>query len=133
MRGNRTTFCSLRATNRDCSRPSSIRSSTTAPPSPTARNWITATARIIRRSVWVTSADGADFPHADRIARIRRDDYDLDGTLISKEVVHAATSLTDDRASDADLARIARGQRGIESVHWLRHRLRGGSGHRLRR
>ena len=76
--------------------------------------------RIIRRSIWVTSADGADFPHADRIARIRRDGYDLDGTLISKEIVHAVTSLTDDRASAADLARIARGQWGIESVHWLR-------------
>ena len=76
--------------------------------------------RIIRRSIWVTSADGADFPHADRIARIRRDGYDLDGTLISKEIVHAVTSLTEDRASAADLARIARGQWGIESVHWLR-------------
>jgi hypothetical protein len=34
--------------------------------------------------------------------------------------VHAVTSLDQDRASPADLARIARGQRGIESVHWLR-------------
>jgi hypothetical protein len=75
--------------------------------------------RIIRRSIWVTSADGAGFPHADRIARIRRDGYDLDGTLISKEIVHAVTSLTEDRASASDLARIARGQWGIESVHWL--------------
>ncbi len=88
--------------------------------------------RIIRRSIWVTSADGAGFPHADRIVRIRRDGYDLDGTLISKEIVHAVTSLTEDRASAADLARIARGQWGIESVHW-RHRLRGGFEHRLRR
>jgi predicted transposase YbfD/YdcC len=76
--------------------------------------------RIIRRSIWVTSADGADFPHADRIARIRRDGYELNGTLISKEIVHAVTSLTEERASAADLARIARGQWGIESVHWLR-------------
>jgi hypothetical protein len=34
--------------------------------------------------------------------------------------VHAVTSLDQDRASAADLARIARGQWGIESVHWLR-------------
>jgi len=33
--------------------------------------------------------------------------------------VHAVTSLDEDRASAADLARIARGQWGIESVHWL--------------
>ncbi len=39
---------------------------------------------------------------------------------LSKEIVHAVTSLDEDRASAADLARIARGQRGIESVHGLR-------------
>jgi predicted transposase YbfD/YdcC len=76
--------------------------------------------RIIRRSIWVASADGIDFPHVTRIARIRRDGYDLDGTLISKEIVHAVTSLDEDRAGAADLAKIARGQWGIESVHWLR-------------
>jgi hypothetical protein len=76
--------------------------------------------RIIRRSMWVTAAENIDFPHVTRVARIRRDRYDLDGTLISKEIVHAVTSLDADRASAADLARIARGQWGIESVHWLR-------------
>ncbi len=76
--------------------------------------------RIIRRSIWVTDAGSLDFPHVTRIARIRRDGFDLDGTLISKEIVHAVTSLGADRASSADLARIARGQWGIESVHWLR-------------
>jgi predicted transposase YbfD/YdcC len=76
--------------------------------------------RIIRRSLWVTAAEGINFPHATRIGRIRRDGYDLDGTLISKEIVHAVTSLDQERASAADLARIARGQWGAESVHWLR-------------
>ena len=76
--------------------------------------------RIIRRSIWVTTAEGIDFPHVTRAARIRRDRYDLGGMLISKEIVHAVTSLDTGRASAADLARIARGQRGIESVHWLR-------------
>jgi hypothetical protein len=33
----------------------------------------------------------------------------------------------------AGLAAIARGQWGIESVHWLRHRVRGGFQHRIRR
>jgi predicted transposase YbfD/YdcC len=76
--------------------------------------------RIIRRSIWVTSAEDIDFPHVTRITRIRRDGYDIDGTLISKEIVHAVTSLDAERASAADLARIARGQWGIESMHWLR-------------
>ena len=76
--------------------------------------------RIIRRSIWVADAGSLDFPHVTRIARIRRDRYDTDGALISKEIVHAVTSLSQDRASAAGLARIARGQWGIESVHWVR-------------
>jgi predicted transposase YbfD/YdcC len=76
--------------------------------------------RIIRRSIWVTGAGSLDFPHAARVARIRRDGYDITGTLISKEIVHAVTSLDADRAGAVDLAHIARGQWGIESAHWLR-------------
>jgi hypothetical protein len=76
--------------------------------------------RIIRRSLGVTDAGDIDFPHVTRVARIRRDGYDLDGTLISKETVHAVTSLDADRASAAGLARIARGERGIESAHRVR-------------
>jgi predicted transposase YbfD/YdcC len=76
--------------------------------------------RIIRRSLWVTSAGDIDFPHVSQVARIRRDGYDASGALISKEVVHAVTSLDEDQASAADLAELARGQWGIESVHWLR-------------
>ena len=34
--------------------------------------------------------------------------------------MHAVTSLDEDQASAADLAKLARGQWGIESVHWLR-------------
>ena len=71
--------------------------------------------RVIRRSLWVTSADGIDFPHVRQVARIRRD-----GQLISKEIVHAATSLSKGKATPADLAGLARGQWGIESVHWVR-------------
>jgi predicted transposase YbfD/YdcC len=76
--------------------------------------------RTVRRSIWVTGADGIDFPHASRIARIRRDRYDTDGQLISKEIVHAVTSLDAAQADAARLAKIARGQWGIESVHWVR-------------
>ncbi len=76
--------------------------------------------RIIRRSMWVAGAAGIDFPHVSRVARIRRDRYDTDGALISKEIVHAVTSLDMEQASAGSLAKIARGQWGIESVHWVR-------------
>ncbi len=76
--------------------------------------------RIIKRSIWVTDAGDLDFPHASRVARIRRDRYDITGALISKEIVHAITSLDPERADPARLAVIARGQRRIESAHWLR-------------
>ena len=76
--------------------------------------------RITRRSLWVTGAAGVDFPHVSQAARIRRESYGRDGTLISRETVHAVTSLGKDQADAAALAKIARGQWGIESVHWLR-------------
>ena len=76
--------------------------------------------RVIRRSIWVADAGGIDFPHATRVARIRRDRYDADGQLTSKEVVHAVTSLDARQASAEALAGIARGQWRIESVHWVR-------------
>jgi len=76
--------------------------------------------RAVRRSIWVADAGHIDFPQAKRIARIRRDRYDADGALVSKEIVHAVTSLDAKKASPEALAGIARGQWGIESVHWLR-------------
>jgi predicted transposase YbfD/YdcC len=76
--------------------------------------------RITRRSLWVTDADGIDFPHVRQAVRIRRESYGRDGALISRETVHAVTSLEKERAGAAALAKIARGQWGIESVHWLR-------------
>jgi hypothetical protein len=76
--------------------------------------------RTVRRSIWVAGAGGIDFPHVSRIARIRRDRYDTDGQLISKEIVHAVTSLGTGQASAAGLSKIARGQWAIESVHWVR-------------
>jgi hypothetical protein len=65
--------------------------------------------QAIRRSSWVTGAEDTDFPHVSRVARIRRDGYDSDGTWISKEIVHAVTSLGTERASVADLAKFACG------------------------
>lgn len=76
--------------------------------------------RIIRRSIWVTGADGIEFPHAAQVLRIRRDTYGTDGTATAKEIVHGITSLDPARGTPAALADLTRGQWGIESVHWLR-------------
>lgn len=76
--------------------------------------------RAVRRSIWVTDATGTGFPQAARVARIRRDRYDSDGALIGKEIIHAITSLDAKKAGAEALAGIARGQWGIESVHWVR-------------
>ena len=70
--------------------------------------------RITRRSVWVTGAENIDFPHVRQVARIRRDGYDASGARVSKEIVHAVTSLRQDQAGAADLAKLARGQWGIQ-------------------
>jgi hypothetical protein len=66
--------------------------------------------RVTRRPAWVADATGIDFPQATRVARIRRDRYDADGALISKEIVHAVTSLDASKADAGALAAIARGQ-----------------------
>lgn len=76
--------------------------------------------RIVKRSIWVTDAEGIDFPHAGQAYRIRRDTYDITGAYLAKEIVHGITSLGADRGTPEVLAHITRGQWGIESVHWLR-------------
>jgi hypothetical protein len=122
--GNRTISCSSWETSRACSEPST-RPSRPLPTRAGPHRDRLPHGRIIKRSSWVTDAAGMDFPHVTRAVRIRRDGYDAVGTLISKEIVHAVTSLGEDRAGPADLAKLARGQWGIESVHWVRHRIPG--------
>jgi hypothetical protein len=55
--------------------------------------------RIIKRSLWVADVGDLDFPHATRVMRIRRDGYDVTGAAISKEIVHAVTSLDAQQAA----------------------------------
>ena len=77
--------------------------------------------RIILRSIWVTDAAGIDFPHADQVYRIRRDAYDITGTLPvqgDRPRRHQPGRAT--AAPPQILAQVTRGQWGIESVHWLR-------------
>jgi hypothetical protein len=41
--------------------------------------------RTVRRSIWATSAEGTDFPHAAQVLRIRRDTPDIDGRIVTRE------------------------------------------------
>lgn len=76
--------------------------------------------RTVRRSIWVTSADGIDFPHAAQVLRIRRDTIDRDGSVLAKEIVHGITTLDPARGTPAVLASLTRRHWGIESLHWIR-------------
>ena len=48
--------------------------------------------RIKRRSCWITSAEGIDFPHARQAAIIRREIFEISGDRISKEHALILTS-----------------------------------------
>jgi predicted transposase YbfD/YdcC len=77
--------------------------------------------RTVRRSLWAAAAgESIDFPHAAQVIRIRRDTLDIDGAIIAKEIVPAATSLDAKRATPQALAALACGQWAIEAVHWVR-------------
>jgi len=76
--------------------------------------------RITRRSLWITTATGVDFPHAGLVLRIQRDICDLDGQRRSKQIVDYITSHPADSVTPAQLATAARHHWGIESVHWIR-------------
>ena len=77
--------------------------------------------RTVRRSLWAAAAgESTGFPHAAQVIRIRRDTLDIDGAMIAKEIIHAATSLDAKRATPQALAVLIRGQWAIEAVHWIR-------------
>jgi predicted transposase YbfD/YdcC len=76
--------------------------------------------RRVVREIWLAPADGIDFPGAQQVFRIRRSVYDLSGNRISKDIVHAITSLPTHRATAADLLTLARDHWLIEVNHWIR-------------
>jgi hypothetical protein len=78
--------------------------------------------RAGRRTLKVTAvAAGLAFPHAAQAIQIARRRRRLTGTKRPTETVCAITSLTVIQARPADLARIARGHRGIEDrLHRVR-------------
>jgi predicted transposase YbfD/YdcC len=77
--------------------------------------------RIVRRSVWISSADGVEFPGAAQVFLIRRDTFDHQGNHLTKEIVHGITSLTAEQAGPELIAHLIRAHWGIENkIHWVR-------------
>ncbi len=77
--------------------------------------------RINRWSVWMTDATDIDFPHAAQLGCIRRDEFALDGTALSKEFALIITSSPTEHTSPADLHTHVRQHWGIENKsHWVR-------------
>jgi predicted transposase YbfD/YdcC len=77
--------------------------------------------RIKRRSCWITSAEGIDFPHARQAAIIRREIFEISGDRISKEHALILTSRKTEKMTAADVNRHIRGHWGIENKsHYIR-------------
>ena len=77
--------------------------------------------RINRWSTWTTDATGVDFPHAAQLGCIRRDEFALDGTALSKEFALIITSSPAEHTSSADLHTHVRQHWGIENKsHYVR-------------
>ena len=77
--------------------------------------------RTEERYLRATPAAGIDFPGAAQVMRIVRYRGELGGQRTSKEIVHAITSLSPERAAPAVLAALMRGHWAIENaVHHVR-------------
>jgi hypothetical protein len=80
--------------------------------------------RIETRTIQLMDAPGdLPFPHVSQAYLIERHVTALDGTPLSDVAALGVTSLDATRASPAALAGLVRGQRTIESLHWLRDTL----------
>jgi hypothetical protein len=79
--------------------------------------------RIEIRRIWTTIElnDYIEFPYLNQAFRIERITYDLQGELMRHEMVHGVASLTEKKASAADLLKFNRGEWEIENrLHWVR-------------
>lgn len=77
--------------------------------------------RITRWSTWMTGATGIDSPHATQIGCIRRDEFALDGTPVSKEFAFIITSSPAGHTGPADPHTHVREHWGIENKsHYVR-------------
>ncbi|MDQ2877212.1 MAG: ISAs1 family transposase, partial [Actinomycetota bacterium] len=77
--------------------------------------------QIRRRSCWITSAEGIDFPHACQAAIIRREVFEVSGVRVSKENALILTSRNAGKITAADVNLHTRGHWGIEhKSHYIR-------------
>jgi predicted transposase YbfD/YdcC len=77
--------------------------------------------RIRRWSTWVTDAKGINFPFAEQVAVIRREEFTLEGVRISKEYALIITSLPAGRAGPARIHTCVRQHWRIENkIHYVR-------------
>jgi hypothetical protein len=77
--------------------------------------------RIKKRSCWIASAAGIDFPYASQAAAIRREIFEVTGARVSKEHVLILASRKAGRMTAADVNRNIRGHWGIENKsHYIR-------------
>lgn len=93
----------------------------TADPGTTHRHTTRAHGRTEQRVLRAAPATGVVFPGAAQVMRIVRYRGDLTGQRLTKEIVHAITSLPPGRANPAVLAALVRGHWAIENaVHHVR-------------
>lgn len=79
--------------------------------------------RIEIRRIWSTTELNhyIEFPYLNQAFRIERITCNLQGELMRHEVVYGVSSLTEEKASAADLLKFNRGEWEIENrVHWVR-------------
>jgi len=79
--------------------------------------------RIEIRRIWTTTElnDYIEFPYLNQAFRIERITTDLQGEPMRHETAYGVSSLTEKKASAADLLKFNRGQWEIENrVHWVR-------------
>ncbi len=79
--------------------------------------------RIEIRRIWNSCElnDYLDFPHLNQVFRVERLTSDLQGNPLRHEMVYGVTSLTEQKASPAELLQFNRGQWEIENrLHWVR-------------
>jgi len=79
--------------------------------------------RIEIRRIWSTTElnDYIEFPYLNQASRIERITCNLRGELKRHEIVYGVSSLTEEKASAADLLKFNRGEWEIENrVHWVR-------------
>jgi predicted transposase YbfD/YdcC len=80
--------------------------------------------RIETRTIQVLDTPGdLPFPHVSQAHLIERHVAALDGTPLSDVAAPGVTSLDATRATPETIAGLVRGQRAIESLHWLRDTL----------